>query len=114
MKLEVPVIAPIPVGHHVTVFRLERANERLLGGTEWVEHEMMIVCDDDTRIVYTGRFVPAESLRYDAIRLDQTRCRIAANPVRGVVTACAVLTDHGDGVAMKTLFELELDSGTYR
>ncbi|MBI2394008.1 MAG: hypothetical protein HYV09_30840 [Deltaproteobacteria bacterium] len=114
MKLIIPLIAPVPVGHHVTIHGLEERNESFFGGAEWVASEMKIVCDDETRIVYTGRFVATDSLRYDALQQLSSNYRLAPDPLRGHVTACTLLTDHGDGIRMKTLLELEPDAGGYR
>jgi len=114
VKLDVPVIAPIPVGNHVTIYALEERKEGFFGTGEWEPTAMKIVCDDDTRIVYTGRFVPADSLRYGAIRLVEGGFRIAGEPLRGRVVACALLTDHGDMILMQTRLEIELDAGAYR
>jgi hypothetical protein len=113
MKFELRLIAPIPVGHPVTIHFLEERSESLLGQAKWSESDMHIVSDDETRIVYTGRFVPAKSLVHGAIDLGDGSYRIARR-VRGRVTACALLTDHGDGIRKSTLLEIDEGPAGYR
>jgi hypothetical protein len=112
VSLRLEVIAPVPVGHHVTIHPIE---ER--AGTakkpEWIRDDAMaVVCDDVTKIVYTGRFVASGPLRPGNIHVDGDK-RLG-KPITGTVVSCTVLTDHGDGIRMTTHFEIELDTTTYR
>ena len=118
LRIELEILAPIPVGHHVTAIPLER--KQLLdfsGGDNWLPTSQMIVCDDDTRIVYTARGVGSATMTYEAIAFDHdssVRVSRALAPLRGRVVSCVVRTDWGDNVTMGTVLTIEPDPVGYR
>ncbi|MGZ5968123.1 MAG: hypothetical protein ACXWP4_10690 [Polyangiales bacterium] len=110
ISLRLELIAPVPVGHHVTIHPIEE----LSGKDQWIRDDAMaVVCDDVTKVVYTGRFVASGPQRPGAVRIDGTGKRLG-KPITGTVISCTVLTDHGDGIRMETHFEIQLDAATYR
>ncbi len=107
--------APIPIGHHVTAIPLE--TRALLGfGADWVPSRLMILCDDDTRIVYTTRGVGSETMTYESLTLaDDSPVRFApVPPLRGIVRSCVVRSDSGDTVYNQTILVVEPDPAGYR
>ncbi|MGZ3417499.1 MAG: hypothetical protein ACXVEF_27380 [Polyangiales bacterium] len=61
--------------------------------------KQMIVCDDDTRVVYTSRSIGGSNLFYDSIQFapdSSFRVSPVLPPLRGRVVGCTVRTDNGD------------------
>ena len=118
LRIKLEIIAPIPVGHHVTAIPLEHKQViDFSGGENWLPTSTMIVCDDTTRIVYTARGVGSESMTYEALAFDpgsSLRMSNALAPIRGTVTSCVVRTDYGDGIRMETVLGVEPDPTGYR
>lgn len=115
--LNLSIFAPVPVGNHVTVIPLERRALLDFSGQSWVPTQTGIVCDDDTRIVYTARGVGHESMTYDAIAFapdSNVRVSQSQPPLRGRVTSCVVRSDQGDSVFLTTILGVEPDPTGYR
>ncbi len=116
VRVRIELMAPIPVGHHVTVYALEQRQEHFVAPTSWEPSPHSIACDDDAHIVYTDRFVGDEALSYGHLKLPEDhRYRISLEPpIRGRVMACTVRTDRGDGILNTTTLQIELDLEGYR
>jgi len=115
VRVTLDFFAPIPIGHHVTAIPLE--TRAFLGlGSDWVPSRLMILCDDDTRVVYTTRGIGSETMTYESLTLaDDSPVRFAPMPpLRGHVRSCVVRSDSGDTVYMQTILEVEPDPTGYR
>jgi hypothetical protein len=109
VRVNVGFAAAIPVGHHVTVLPLEM---RSLFSGDYSPSKAFILCDDDTRVVYTARGVGSESMTYESIHFDpDSPFRISASvpPLRGRVVSCLVRQDSGDSVYNETILGVEPD-----
>lgn len=110
---DLPVFAPIPFGHRVSIVPLETELSPLFGGpATWRAMSIPLVCDENTRVVYTDRCVmlhPESS--YERILFKDATTRISQSlPIkRGVVLSCSAMVDHGDTVQFHTL--LRVDTG---
>jgi hypothetical protein len=112
--VEVPLVAPIPVGHRVSIVTMEHRALALFGPPpdEWHTSTAPIVCDEDTRVIYatiSAGLSPESTYERILFKTADRRVSPTVPIVRGVVTSCVVLTDSGDSVYMKTV--LHLDAG---
>lgn len=116
VRLTLEFLAPIPVGNHVTALPLESRALLGFGGENWLPSRLMILCDDDTRVVYTARGVGSDTMTYDSITFPpDSNLRLAQTPpLRGRVRACVVRSDSGDTVQMQTILVVEPDPAGYR
>jgi hypothetical protein len=114
--LDLPLFAPIPVGHRVTVIALEAHHTpigALLGGAQagqWFAIPDVVVCDEDTRIVYADRSAglhPQATYERISFSTPSRRMSLGQPPRRGRVVSCVVLTDHGERLFLQTLLGLE-------
>jgi hypothetical protein len=116
--LDLAFLAPIPVGHRVTVLALEHyATPLSLFGPvpegSWRPMEQFLVCDEDTHVLYSDRSIGLHvEASYEHIRFidDTRRVSSAQAPMRGRVSSCVVLSDHGERTCLRTL--LGVDVGT--
>lgn len=113
--VQVPFIAPVPVGHRVSLLAIDAYNTPLFGGAaSWEATDRLLLCDEDTRIIYAEDFAflhpeaTYENPRFanDVVvhRLSELRA-----PVRGKVVSCVVITDNGDRVHSSTRLGIETD-----
>ena len=116
--VDLAFLAPIPVGHRVTVLPLEAYETplTLFGPTppgSWKPIEQLLVCDEDTRILYADRIIGLHpEASYEHIRfVDDTR-RVSASqpPLRGRVVSCVALSDHGETSYLRTLLGVVRDT----
>lgn len=115
VRLTLPFLAPIPVGNHITALPLETRVLLDFGGDNWIPSRSMIVCDDDTRVVYTTRGIGSDAMTYESITLDGGSIRIAQTPpLRGRVRGCVVRSDSGERIQMETVLVVEPDPVGYR
>lgn len=112
------MVAPIPVGHRVTVLALDWFGSGIAlftGGqpAQWQLSKKILVCDENTRIVYAERGTPlSDDATYEQIVFRDGSFRIsqAVAPLRGTVRSCVVITDNGDNNYMRTLLGVEPDA----
>jgi hypothetical protein len=111
VRIDVPVYAPIPVGHRVSVLYLKYRGIQLFGGeSRWEPAKQVVVCDESTRIVYADRSIqlhPESTYEQLAFETERMRFSQVRPPLRGTVTSCVVLTDSGDSVYLHTLLGIE-------
>lgn len=109
--VDLPLYAPIPVGHRVSVVPVETLISPLFGGpATWQPLKTPLVCDEVTRIIYTDLSLGLHpETTYEQIRFKSPETRISTTQpaIRGVVLACLALTDHGDTVHMHTVLRIE-------
>jgi hypothetical protein len=114
IKVQASFVAAIPHGHHVTVFALEIQG---LFSSEFSPTKQVIICDDDTRVVYANRGIGGEDFFYHSLELGpDSPFRISPTlpPLRGRVVACTVRTDSGSTVYNETTLLIEPDQQPYR
>lgn len=113
VRVSLRFLAPIPVGHHVTVLPLEmRVTE-----TNFIPIKNPIVCDDETRVVWAPHGVGAETMTYESIHFapdSSFRVSQTVAPLRGRVTSCVVRSEGGERVELETVLGVEPDPGGYR
>jgi hypothetical protein len=113
--LDLAFLAPIPVGHRVTVLALEAYGTplSLFGPAQpgaWRPIDQLLVADETTHILYSDRSIGLHAeATYEHIRfIDDTRRVSAAQPpLRGRVSSCVVLSDHGERTYLRTLLGVE-------
>ncbi|MFO0559261.1 MAG: hypothetical protein U0269_14695 [Polyangiales bacterium] len=118
IRVDAPFIAPVPVGHRVTVLALDwfATPIALFGGGQpgqWQVSKKIIVCDENTRIVYAEKSTPlSDDASYEQLTFRDGSFRISQSvaPLRGVVRSCIVQSDHGDNVYNRTLLNVEPDA----
>ncbi len=114
--LDLPLFAPIPVGHHASVIALESCATLLsLFGArpaeEWKPLTDVVVCDEDTRVIYAARGIGLHpEATYEHIRFSAPTTRVSlSQPLRrGRVTSCQALSDRGEHVWFQTMLGLDL------
>jgi hypothetical protein len=117
IRVDASCIAPVPVGHRVTVLAVDYLVTPLAIFTtptpgRWEVSPHVIVCDEDTRVVYADVTSQLhDDATYEQITFKSPERRISqlVAPLRGVVRACTVLTDNGDQTYMRTLLNVEPD-----
>lgn len=115
IRIDASCIAPVPVGHRVTVLAVDALVTPLAIFTaatpgHWEVSKHVIVCDEDTRIVYADVTSQLrEDATYEQITFKSAERRISqlVAPLRGVVRACTVITDNGDQTYMRTVLHVE-------
>lgn len=116
--LDAPFFAPVPVGHRVTVLALERLVSPIFGGpSRWERMEQVLVCDEESRIVYADKQVRLhQEASYEQLRFGDETYRLSQTqpPLRGRVVSCVVLSDHGDSVYPRTVLGIEPDGAIQR
>ena len=114
--VELQFVAPIPVGHLVSLVSVEQLTSPLSslfgGGTsgQWNPMPGLIACDEDTRIIYADRNLglrPESTYEQVLFTDDTLRLSTVRAPLRGRVTSCLVLSDHGERVYLRTMLGLE-------
>jgi hypothetical protein len=114
--LDLPIFAPIPVGHHVSVVPLESCASllALLGATrapEWRPIADVVLCDEDTHVLYAARGVglhPEATYEHIAFEGQTMRVSLSQPLRRGRVVSCTALSDRGERVFFQTLLGVEL------
>lgn len=115
IRVDASCIAPVPVGHRVTILAVDYLVTPLAIFTaptpgRWEVSKNVIVCDEDTRVVYAD--VTSElhdDATYERIIFKSAERRISqlVAPLRGTVRSCTVLTDNGDQTYMRTLLNVD-------
>jgi hypothetical protein len=117
IRVEASCIAPVPVGHRVTILAVDALVTPIAifspsTPVHWEVSKHVIVCDEDTRIVYADVTSQLhDDATYDQLTFKRAERRISqlVAPLRGVVRACTVITDNGDQTYMRTLLHVEPD-----
>lgn len=113
VRVTLSFLAPIPVGHHVTALPLElRVTE-----SNFIPIKNLIVCDDDTRVVWAPRGVGDETMTYESLHFPPNssfRVSPTIAPLRGRVTSCVVRSEGGERVELETVLGVEPDPAGYR
>jgi hypothetical protein len=120
IRVEAPFIAPITVGHRVTVLALHwfGSGIALFGGSQpaqWQVSKKIPARDENTRTVYADRSTPlSDDATYEQIVFRDGTFRVsqAVASLRGTVRSCLVITDNGDNNYMRTLLGVEPDAPT--
>lgn len=118
IHIEAPFLAPVPVGHRVTLLGVEYLSSPLFGGpSRWEKLDYFLVCDEDTRIVYADQMVRLHTeATYEQLRFASDSYRLSQSqpPLRGRVGSCVVLSDHGERVHLRTVLGIEPDGPLQR
>lgn len=118
VRVEASFLAPVPVGHRVTVLALDYLTTEIAlfsapPPARWLVSKKIILCDENTKIVYVDRSTPlSDDTTYEQLIFRDASFRIsqAVAPLRGTVRSCLVVTDNGDNNYMRTLIGVEPDS----
>lgn len=100
VRVSLTFLAAVPVGHHVTAIALE---VRSLFDAGYKPSQEVILCDDDTRIVYAAYGVGTDAMTYETIHFPPSgnyRISPVVPPLRGRVTSCVVLSGSDSAVTV--------------
>jgi hypothetical protein len=112
--LDVPFIAPIPVGHRVQIIRASRWESPLFGGEpSWRPVSDPILVDRDTGIIYAESTM-AERLVLEPLAFKPNVGLQISTLTEAKVTACLVTTEGGERARLKTTLQLVLEPPGYR
>ena len=112
--LELPYLAPVPVGHRVQIIRAHRWQAPLFGGEpRWVDVTDPILVDRDTSIVYAEWSMTARLLLEPLAFKPDVGHRIAGL-TEAKVTACLVASAGGERAALVTTLHVEVEPQGYR